>query len=155
MVKQTIQIFARVKPTKKRYSVTNGANGLRVQIAAICGLVKLSRSRKRGARTLGSGQWLLAESRDRLIYVREPTSGYFVDCEEQGSSLEFVVPRDLADGFINNKRENYNFRFQKVFDQTANQEEIFETIAKPVADNCQINKPPINCSGRPAELPNR
>lgn len=36
--------------------------------------------------------------------------GYFVDCEEQGSSLEFVVPRDLADGFINNKRENYNFR---------------------------------------------
>ncbi|KAK7142822.1 hypothetical protein R3I94_012239 [Phoxinus phoxinus] len=81
MVKQTIQIFVRVKPTKK------------------------------------------------------PTSGYFVDCEEQGSSLEFVVPRDLADGFINNKRENYNFRFQKVFDQTANQEEIFETIAKPVADN--------------------
>ncbi|KAG1944180.1 kinesin-like protein KIF9 [Pimephales promelas] len=62
-------------------------------------------------------------------------AGYFVDCDEQSSSLEFVVPRDLADGFINNKRENYNFRFQKVFDQTANQEEIFETIAKPVADN--------------------
>lgn len=80
MVKQTIQIFARVKPTKK------------------------------------------------------PTTGYFVDCEEQ-SSLEFVVPRDLADGFINNKRENFKFRFQKVFDQTANQEQIFETIAKPVAES--------------------
>uniref|UniRef100_A0A673HXW6 Kinesin-like protein n=1 Tax=Sinocyclocheilus rhinocerous TaxID=307959 RepID=A0A673HXW6_9TELE len=81
MVKQTIQIFARVKPTKNQ------------------------------------------------------TAEYFVDCEEQGGSLEFVVPRDLADGVINNKRENYKFRFQNVFDQTANQEEIFEAIAKPVADN--------------------
>uniref|UniRef100_A0A672TDQ6 Kinesin motor domain-containing protein n=1 Tax=Sinocyclocheilus grahami TaxID=75366 RepID=A0A672TDQ6_SINGR len=80
MVKQTIQIFARVKPTKNQ------------------------------------------------------TAEYFVDCEEQGGSLEFVVPRDLADGVINNKRENYKFRFQNVFDQTANQEEIFEAIAKPVAD---------------------
>ncbi|XP_026085153.1 kinesin-like protein KIF6 isoform X1 [Carassius auratus] len=81
MVKQTIQIFARLKPTKKQ------------------------------------------------------TAEYFVDCEEQSGSLEFVVPRDLADGVINNKRENYKFRFQKVFDQTASQEEIFEAIAKPVADN--------------------
>ncbi|XP_016353805.1 kinesin-like protein KIF6 [Sinocyclocheilus anshuiensis] len=81
MVKQTIQIFARVKPTKNQ------------------------------------------------------TAEYFVNCEEQGGSLEFVVPRDLADGVINNKRENYKFRFQNVFDQTANQEEIFEAIAKPVADN--------------------
>lgn len=27
-----------------------------------------------------------------------------------------------------------HFRFQRVFDQRASQEEIFETIAKPVAD---------------------
>ncbi|XP_017332102.1 kinesin-like protein KIF6 isoform X2 [Ictalurus punctatus] len=81
MVKQTIQIFARVKPTNKTTAV------------------------------------------------------YSVDNEEQsGGSLEFVVPRDLADGFINNKRESYRFRFQKVFDQTSKQEEIFEAIAKPVAD---------------------
>ncbi|KAI7813553.1 kinesin-like protein KIF6, partial [Triplophysa rosa] len=80
MVKQTIQVFARVKPTKK------------------------------------------------------PTTVYSVDCEEQGDSLEFVVPRDLADGFVNNKKENYKFRFQKVFERTINQEEIFEAIAKPVAD---------------------
>ncbi|XP_060788816.1 kinesin-like protein KIF6 [Neoarius graeffei] len=81
MVNQTIQIFARVKPTKKTTTV------------------------------------------------------YSVDNEEQsGSSLEFVIPRDLADGFINNKREGYRFRFQQVFDQTAKQEEIFEAIAKPVAD---------------------
>ncbi|KAI1895161.1 hypothetical protein AGOR_G00103450 [Albula goreensis] len=83
MVKQTIQIYSRIKPTKK--------------ITAV----------------------------------------YSVDDEENrvGSTLEFVVPRDLADGFINNKKESYLFRFQKVFDQEAKQEEVFEHIAKPVADN--------------------
>uniref|UniRef100_A0A3P9BTY4 Kinesin family member 6 n=1 Tax=Maylandia zebra TaxID=106582 RepID=A0A3P9BTY4_9CICH len=82
MVKETIQIFARIKPTKKNVAV------------------------------------------------------YSVDNENQtGSSLEFFVPKDLADGFVNNKRECYNFRFQKVFDQVAKQEEIFENIAKPVADS--------------------
>ncbi|XP_050934267.1 kinesin-like protein KIF6 [Lates calcarifer] len=82
MVKQTIQIFGRIKPTKKTTAV------------------------------------------------------YSVDNEEQtGASLEFVVPRDLADGFVNNKRECYKFRFQKVFDQAVKQEEIFQNIAKPVADS--------------------
>ncbi|XP_036928363.1 kinesin-like protein KIF6 isoform X2 [Acanthopagrus latus] len=82
MVKQTIQIFGRIKPTKK------------------------------------------------------PVSVYSVDTEETtGAFLEFVVPRDLADGFVNNKRECYKFRFQKVFDQAVKQEEIFENIARPVADS--------------------
>ncbi|XP_020775106.2 kinesin-like protein KIF6 [Boleophthalmus pectinirostris] len=82
MVKQTIQIFARIKPTRKTSAV------------------------------------------------------YSVDNEDQiGSSLAFVVPRDLAQGFINNKKESYKFRFQKIFDQSAKQEDIFENIAKPVADS--------------------
>ncbi|XP_023649332.1 kinesin-like protein KIF6 isoform X2 [Paramormyrops kingsleyae] len=82
MVKQTIQIFARVKPTNKAASI------------------------------------------------------YSVDEDEQdGSSLEFLVPRDLADGFVNNKKESYSFRFQKVFDQMSKQEEIFDNIAKPVVDS--------------------
>ncbi|XP_029350153.1 kinesin-like protein KIF6 [Echeneis naucrates] len=82
MVKHTIQIFGRIKPTKKTtavYSVNN----------------------------------------------EEPT----------GASLELVVPRDLADGFVNNKRECYKFRFKRVFDQAVKQDEIFENIAKPVADS--------------------
>uniref|UniRef100_A0A8D2IZ25 Kinesin-like protein n=1 Tax=Varanus komodoensis TaxID=61221 RepID=A0A8D2IZ25_VARKO len=49
-------------------------------------------------------------------------------------SLEIIVPRDLADGFVNNKRESYKFKFQKVFDQESKQDEIFEAIAKPVAE---------------------
>lgn len=31
--------------------------------------------------------------------------------QETGASIEFVVPRDLADGFVNNKRECYKFRY--------------------------------------------
>ncbi|XP_041809096.1 kinesin-like protein KIF6 [Chelmon rostratus] len=82
MVKQTIQIFGRIKPTKKNAAV------------------------------------------------------YSVDNEEPtGASLEFVVPRDLADGVVNNKKECYKFRYQKVFDQAVKQEEIFENIAKPAADS--------------------
>ncbi|XP_029317068.1 kinesin-like protein KIF6 [Cottoperca gobio] len=68
--------------------------------------------------------------------LKNTTAVYSVDNEEQtGAFLEFVVPRDLADGFVNNKRECYKFRFLKVFDQAVKQEEIFENIAKPVADS--------------------
>ncbi|XP_059033843.1 kinesin-like protein KIF6 isoform X4 [Mustela lutreola] len=84
MVKQTIQIFARVKPT-----------------------------------------------------VRKQQQGiYSIDEDEKLTpSLEIILPRDLADGFVNNKRESYKFKFQKIFDQGANQETIFENIAKPVAES--------------------
>ncbi|KAL3874319.1 hypothetical protein ACJMK2_037350 [Sinanodonta woodiana] len=82
MVKQTIQIFARVKPTKGKTGV------------------------------------------------------YECDTDEEGQPrLTFTVPRELADGFINNKRELYKFRFQHVFDQNSEQDDIFDQVAKPVIDN--------------------
>nr|XP_023480648.1 kinesin-like protein KIF6 isoform X2 [Equus caballus] len=60
---------------------------------------------------------------------------YSIDEDEKLTpSLEIILPRDLADGFVNNKRENYRFKFQRIFDQDANQETIFESIAKPVAE---------------------
>ncbi|XP_006860645.1 PREDICTED: kinesin-like protein KIF6 [Chrysochloris asiatica] len=84
MVKQTIQIFARVKPT-----------------------------------------------------VRKQQQGiYSIDEDEKlTSSLEIILPRDLADGFVNNKRESYKFKFQRIFDQDTKQETVFESIAKPVAES--------------------
>ncbi|KAM8945378.1 kinesin-like protein KIF6 [Pelodytes ibericus] len=82
MVKQTIQIFARVRPSKR------------------------------------------------------PAGIYSINNEEiSASSLEIIVPRDLADGFVNNKRESYKFRFQETFNQEAKQESVFERIAKPVAES--------------------
>ncbi|XP_018422884.1 PREDICTED: kinesin-like protein KIF6 [Nanorana parkeri] len=68
---------------------------------------------------------------------RRHTSGiYSINQDECGaSSLEITVPRDLADGFVNNKREIYKFRFQETFDQDAKQEAVFDHIAKPVAES--------------------
>ncbi|XP_036271250.1 kinesin-like protein KIF6 [Pipistrellus kuhlii] len=84
MVKQTIQIFARVKPTVRK----------------------------------------------------QPQGIYSIDEDEKvAPSLEIILPRDLADGFVNNKRESYRFKFQRIFDQDTNQETIFENIAKPVAES--------------------
>ncbi|XP_061173877.1 kinesin-like protein KIF6 [Saccostrea echinata] len=82
MVKQTIKIFARVKPTKSRAGL------------------------------------------------------YDVDEDDEAiPRLTLCVPRDMKDGFVNNKKETYKFRFERVFDQQAKQDEIFEHVAKPVADN--------------------
>ncbi|XP_066467721.1 kinesin-like protein KIF6 [Tiliqua scincoides] len=83
MVKQTIQIYARVKPLGRRQA---------------------------------AGIYSIEE---------DETSAF---------SLDIIVPRDLADGFVNNKRESYKFKFQKIFDQEAKQDEVFEAIAKPVAE---------------------
>ncbi|NXN22689.1 KIF6 protein, partial [Nycticryphes semicollaris] len=66
---------------------------------------------------------------------RQQAGTYSVDNDEKPlPSLEIVVPRDLADGFINNKRESYRFKFQKIFDQEAKQDVVFDNIAKPVAE---------------------
>ncbi|KAM4042914.1 kinesin-like protein KIF6 isoform 1-T1 [Anomaloglossus baeobatrachus] len=72
----------------------------------------------------------------RVKPSRRPAGIYSINNEETAaSSLEIIVPRDLADGFVNNKRESYKFRFQETFDQEAKQEAIFERIAKPVAES--------------------
>uniref|UniRef100_A0A3B3DBP9 Kinesin family member 6 n=1 Tax=Oryzias melastigma TaxID=30732 RepID=A0A3B3DBP9_ORYME len=71
----------------------------------------------------------------RMKPTKNPAGVYSLDNDElMGASLEFVLPKDLTDGFVNNKRESYRFRFKKVFDQQAKQEDIFKNIAKPVAD---------------------
>ncbi|XP_062896713.1 kinesin-like protein KIF6 isoform X3 [Mobula hypostoma] len=71
----------------------------------------------------------------RLRPTKRPVVLYSLDDDNGDSVLEFVVPHDAADGFINNKRESYKFKFQQIFDQGAKQEEIFENIAKPVAES--------------------
>ncbi|XP_041351930.1 kinesin-like protein KIF6 [Gigantopelta aegis] len=82
MVKQTIQIFVRIKPTRAKIGL------------------------------------------------------YDVDEDEEACPrLTITVPRELASGFVNNKRENYKFRFQKVFDQKATQDEVFDSVGQPVIDN--------------------
>ncbi|KAM7118800.1 kinesin-like protein KIF6 isoform 3-T4 [Ciconia maguari] len=74
-------------------------------------------------------------ARVKPLSRRQQAGIYSVDDNEKSlSSLEIIVPRDLADGFVNNKRESYKFKFQKIFDQEAKQDVVFDSIAKPVAE---------------------
>eukprot|EP00117_Sycon_ciliatum_P006084 scpid19783/ scgid3868/ Kinesin-like protein KIF6 len=54
---------------------------------------------------------------------------------EDASKLTFVVPRKEADGFVNNKKESYHFRFNRIFQPDAAQDEVFDHVAKSVIDN--------------------
>uniref|UniRef100_A0A8B9FYY4 Kinesin-like protein n=1 Tax=Amazona collaria TaxID=241587 RepID=A0A8B9FYY4_9PSIT len=66
---------------------------------------------------------------------RQQAGIYSIDDDEKSlSTLEVIVPHDLADGVVNNKRESYKFKFQKIFDQEAKQDVVFDSIAKPVAE---------------------
>ncbi|XP_066451406.1 kinesin-like protein KIF6 isoform X2 [Eleutherodactylus coqui] len=72
----------------------------------------------------------------RVKPSRRPQGIYSINPEDAtSSSLEVTIPRDVADGFVNNKQETYKFRFQETFDQETKQEVVFEHIAKPVAES--------------------
>ena len=70
--------------------------------------------------------WWIYFSYLKLFEIDEDDSGY--------PKLSFVVPKDLASGFINNKKEEYSFRFDRLFDQYTKQDEIFDNVAKDVVD---------------------
>ncbi|XP_063958101.1 kinesin-like protein KIF6 [Lytechinus pictus] len=73
----------------------------------------------------------------RIKPTKAKTGLYEVDEDEdeEPKRLSLVVPRDQASGFINNKKEEYAFRFEKVFEQKTKQDEIFEYVARDVVDN--------------------
>ncbi|KYO43445.1 kinesin-like protein KIF6 isoform X3 [Alligator mississippiensis] len=73
-------------------------------------------------------------ARVKPLARRQRAGIYSIEEDRSASSLQIIVPRDLADGFVNNKRESYKFKFQKIFDQETKQDDIFENIAKPVAE---------------------
>lgn len=42
------------------------------------------------------------------------------------------IPKDKAQGYINNQRENHEFMFNGLFDMDAKQEDVFQHVAKDV-----------------------
>ncbi|KAI8807854.1 kinesin-like protein KIF6-like protein [Cladochytrium replicatum] len=64
---------------------------------------------------------------------------YWVDVgEEQGlenNKLGFLVPKDEAQGLVNNQKESFDFKFDYVFDVNATQDEIFDKVGKEVVQN--------------------
>ncbi len=49
--------------------------------------------------------------------------------------LQFRIPKDETQGLINNSRENYDFKFDKIFDMDATQEEVFDVVTKDMVDS--------------------
>jgi kinesin family protein 6/9 len=58
---------------------------------------------------------------------------YWISQESDGSArIGFHIPKDQLQGLINHSKENYEFKFNHLFDTDANQEEVFDLVAKPV-----------------------
>ena len=49
--------------------------------------------------------------------------------------VEFRIPRELAGGSVNNKKELYEFKMNHIFDETAKQQDVFDGIGKQVVQN--------------------
>ncbi len=58
----------------------------------------------------------------RLRPTKQNTSQLVLDANE--NKIEFVIPRDIAQGFVNNQREHYEFRFNGIMDMAAKQDEV-------------------------------
>jgi kinesin family protein 6/9 len=59
---------------------------------------------------------------------------YELDNKETGDLITLSVPKDANEGYINNKKEEYKFKFEKIFDHEALQDDIFQTVAEPVIE---------------------
>ncbi|KAI9143509.1 P-loop containing nucleoside triphosphate hydrolase protein [Paraphysoderma sedebokerense] len=55
-----------------------------------------------------------------------------IPTDEGIPQLHFEVPKDESHGYINNQKERYDFRFDRVFDMDTKQEEVFDVVAKDV-----------------------
>ncbi|KAJ3298827.1 Kinesin- protein 6 [Rhizoclosmatium sp. JEL0117] len=55
--------------------------------------------------------------------------------DEELPKIAFRLPKDAEQGLINNQKENYDYRFNRVFDQSTSQEEVFDHVAKDVILN--------------------
>ncbi|XP_062523206.1 LOW QUALITY PROTEIN: kinesin-like protein KIF6, partial [Corticium candelabrum] len=72
----------------------------------------------------------------RIKPTNAKTGLYEVTLTRQNAPhVTFYIPRSESDGLVNNRREAYPFKFNKVFDQQTSQDEVFERVAKEVIDN--------------------
>lgn len=60
-------------------------------------------------------------------------SVYLLNDDRRG--VEFRLPRDASGGYINNKKEQFEFQMSHIFDDTATQADIFDGIGKKVVNN--------------------
>ena len=42
----------------------------------------------------------------------------------------FQIPKDKSQGYVNNQREQYEFKFSGIIEENAKQDEVFERVAR-------------------------
>lgn len=79
------------------------------------------------------------EAKNIEVFVRvrpssdKKTPYLFTDPDEiPHQKLSFRLPKDLSRDVVNNSKEEYDFRFDRVFEQPTTQEEVFDAVAKNV-----------------------
>ena len=81
----------------------------------------------------GSGDTIQIYCRVRPSQSPTPNLNCLATSDE--SRVQFNIPRDSSDGYINNQREFFDFRFDGVFAHEAKQNEIFDVVAKNAVQN--------------------
>ncbi|KAI3385000.1 hypothetical protein SNEBB_000303 [Seison nebaliae] len=66
--------------------------------------------------------------------LRSERTGPF-EVNDDKSILSFYVPKEKSQGYINNKKEEYRFKFNNIFTEESTQDFIFDNVAKPVVDS--------------------
>lgn len=72
------------------------------------------------------------------VFLRaRPTAKAFegTGLQKEESVVSFEFAKDETQGLVNNARQRYQFKFDGIFDMDANQEDIFNNVAKPVIDD--------------------
>jgi hypothetical protein len=59
-----------------------------------------------------------------------PAAEYSLDSDQK--IVEWSVPRQVTAGMTNHQREKYNFSFTGILDIEANQDVVFDTVARKV-----------------------
>lgn len=63
------------------------------------------------------------------------TKEYYVNVQNTVPIIGFKVPKDESAGLINNQKETFEFKFERIFDVDTKQEEVFDVVAKDVCDS--------------------
>jgi len=71
----------------------------------------------------------------RMRPHRTPSRNYAVEKGFDFDMVRFHIDKNAAAGLINNTREDHAFKFQRVYDVAATQEEVFDGIARPAVLN--------------------
>lgn len=66
----------------------------------------------------------------RLRPYKRAVETYEADPDE--GTIAFHMPKSASAGYVNNRVENFNFKFSGILEQNATQEDVFNTIARDV-----------------------